>query len=60
VATVTWTDGVGPKIMATFSNIGRGIWNYVEMLSTARAAGELTRLGYHQEARNLMLGTTPK
>ena len=34
---------------------GRGTWNFMESLGRARAAAELHRMGYTEEARNLML-----
>ena len=33
-----------------------GVWAFGESSGRARAAAELSRQGYHQEARNLMLG----
>ena len=35
---------------------GRGAWNFGESMGRARAAAELSRLGYHEAAKNLMLG----
>ena len=34
---------------------GRGAYNLIESLGRARAAAELHRMGYTEEARNLML-----
>jgi len=36
--------------------IGMGIWAFGESAGRARAAAELSRQGYHAEARRLMLG----
>jgi hypothetical protein len=35
---------------------GRGVWNFGESMGRARAAAELSRQGYHEAARNVMLG----
>ena len=35
--------------------IGMALWAFGESAGRARAAAELSRQGYHQEARNLML-----
>jgi len=35
---------------------GRGTWNFMESLGKARAAAELSRQGYHEAAKNVMLG----
>lgn len=34
---------------------GRGVWNFGESIGRARAAAELHRLGYTEEAKALML-----
>ena len=34
---------------------GRGTWNFMESMGRARAAAELHRQGYHEEAKRLML-----
>jgi len=34
---------------------GRGTWNFMESMGRARAAAELHRLGYTEEAKRLML-----
>ena len=36
-------------------SFGRGVWNFGESMGRARAAAELSRQGYHAEARALML-----
>ena len=36
-------------------SFGRGVWNFGESMGKARAAAELARLGYHEEAKRLML-----
>ena len=35
---------------------GRGTWNFMESMGRARAAAELSRQGYHEAAKNVMLG----
>ena len=49
-----------PKFIKTFSKyliaFAMGLWAFGESMGRARAAAELSRQGYHQEARNLMLG----
>jgi hypothetical protein len=35
---------------------GRGTYNFLESVGRARAAAELARQGYHEAARNVMLG----
>jgi hypothetical protein len=51
-----------PRFIRKFGQIivaiGMGIWAFGESAGRARAAAELSRQGYHQEARNLMLGDT--
>jgi hypothetical protein len=51
-----------PRFIRKFGKIivaiGMGIWAFGESAGRARAAAELSRQGYHQEARNLMLGDT--
>lgn len=36
-------------------SFGRGVWNFGESIGRARAAAELHRLGYTEEAKALML-----
>ena len=35
---------------------GRGTYNFLESVGRARAAAELARQGYHEAAKNVMLG----
>jgi len=35
--------------------IGKAIYNWMERVGTARAAAELSRQGYHEQAKNLIL-----
>ena len=35
---------------------GRGTYNFLESVGRARAAAELSRHGYHEAAKNVMLG----
>ena len=37
-------------------SFGRGTWNFFESVGRARAAAELSRQGYHEAAKNVMLG----
>ncbi len=36
-------------------SVARGTWNFMESMGRARAAAELSRQGYHEAAKNLML-----
>ena len=36
-------------------SFGRGTWSFMESMGRARAAAELHRLGYTEEAKTLML-----
>lgn len=38
-----------------FANMGRRILGIFESIGQARAAAELARMGYHEEAKRLML-----
>ncbi len=40
-------------VLKTF---GRGTYNFLESVGRARAAAELSRQGYHEAAKNVMLG----
>ena len=44
------------KLAKIIVAIGMGLWAFGESSGRARAAAELSRQGFHQEARNLMLG----
>ena len=39
------------------SKLLAGFLNFCEAFGTAKAAAELTRLGYHREAQNLVRGS---
>ena len=39
-------------VVNPFSNFRKSLFNTFEIIGYARAASELQRLGYHQEARN--------
>jgi hypothetical protein len=43
------------KIAHIVSKVWDGIVHHAEIVGTARAAAELTRQGYHKEAKNLMI-----
>ena len=42
-------------IVTPFRGLGRGFWNFCEVTGYSRAASELARLGYHEEAKNCMM-----
>ena len=42
-------------IVNPFRGFGRGFWNFCEVAGYARAASELARLGYVEEAKACML-----
>lgn len=42
-------------IIKILSHIGKRTLEYAEALGRARTAAELSRAGYHKEARNIML-----
>lgn len=42
-------------IVNPLQGLGRGIWNFCEVAGYARAAAELTRLGYYAEAKACMM-----
>ena len=42
-------------IVNPFKGFGRGFWNFCEVAGYARAASELARLGYVEEAKACML-----
>ena len=48
-----------PKFIKTFIRgikaFGRGTWNFIESAGRAKAAADLHRLGYTEEAKRLML-----
>ena len=42
-------------IVNPFRGFGKGFWNFCEVAGYARAASELARLGYNEEAKACML-----
>lgn len=42
-------------IVNPFKGFGRGFWNFCEVAGYARAASELARLGYNEEAKSCMM-----
>ena len=42
-------------IVNPLADLKRGIWNFCEVAGYARAAAELARLGYHNEAKACMM-----
>ena len=42
-------------IVNPFKGLGRGFWNFCEVAGYARAASELARLGYNEEAKSCMM-----
>ena len=42
-------------VWVAVKSFARSTWDFLESVGRARAAAELSRQGYHEEARNLML-----
>lgn len=42
-------------IVNPFKGFGRVFWNFCEVAGYARAASELARLGYNEEAKSCMM-----
>jgi hypothetical protein len=42
-------------IVNPFKGFGKGFWNFCEVAGYARAASELARLGYNEEAKSCMM-----
>ena len=42
-------------IVNPLQGLGRGFWNFCEVAGYARAASELARLGYNEEAKSCMM-----
>ena len=42
-------------IVNPFRGFGRGFWNFCEVAGYARAASELARQGYYEEAKHCMM-----
>ena len=42
-------------IVNPFRGFGKGFWNFCEVAGYARAASELARLGYYEEAKSCMM-----
>lgn len=45
-------------VVNPFGNLGKSLFRTFEIIGYARAAGELQRLGYYEEARNCALTIT--
>ena len=43
------------SIVNPFRGVGRGFWNFCEVVGYSRAAAELTRMGLHKEAKACMM-----
>ena len=43
------------SIVNPFRGFGRSFWNFCEVAGYARAASELARLGYNEEAKSCMM-----
>ena len=43
-------------VWTALKSFGRGVWNAAESAGKARAAAELARMGYYDEAKYLMTG----
>lgn len=54
MTTATMINYTVNPIWAALKAFGRVTYNFLESVGRARAAAELTRLGYHEAARNLM------
>jgi hypothetical protein len=54
MATLVMNYTVNP-FWTALKAFGRGIYNFLESMGRARAASELHRLGYTEEAKALML-----
>ncbi len=52
----TYYCRVCDMIATGLTTIGNGFMKFFESAGTARAAAELSRQGYHKEARALMMG----
>jgi hypothetical protein len=56
VATMTHvTTDFGKAIWTSLRAFGNGVWEFFVSLGYARAAAELHRQGFYQEAKDLML-----
>jgi hypothetical protein len=42
-------------IVNPLQGLGRGFWNFCEVAGYARAASELARLGYNEQAKSCMM-----
>ena len=42
-------------IVNPFRGFGKGFWNFCEVAGYARAASELSRQGFHEEAKACMM-----
>ena len=60
VTTLTYTFTQRSRVLSALSkallSIAASVSVYAETVGRARAAAELTRMGYHVEAKRLMLG----
>ena len=60
VTTLTYTFTQRSRVLSALSkallSIAAAVSVYTETVGRARAAAELTRMGYHVEAKRLMLG----
>jgi len=60
VTTLTYTFTQRSRVLSALSkallSIAASVSVYTEIVGRARAAAELTRMGYHVEAKRLMLG----
>ncbi len=55
MTTIVMNYTVNP-FWAALKSFGRGTYNFLESAGKARAAAELSRQGYHEAAKNVMLG----
>jgi hypothetical protein len=55
MTTATMINYTVNPFWTALKSVGRGTWNFMESMGRARAAAELSRQGYHEAAKNLML-----
>ena len=56
MTTATMINYTVNPFWTALKSVGRGTWNFMESMGRARAAAELSRQGYHEAAKNVMLG----
>ena len=56
MTTATMINYTVNPVWTALKAFGRGTYNFLESVGRARAAAELSRQGYHEAAKNVMLG----